>query len=124
MTRLGALVGIALMMVGACGLGMPERTEWIYLLPAVAGAIIGVASVAAMYSPAAKAGLDYTCAAASLLLLVFSALRIYPDVATFRRGGVPLIADVDVLALAAVFLYIPLTKILKDHLAKKPKAKA
>jgi uncharacterized membrane protein YadS len=75
------------MLMGACAFALPQNVDWLALLVAFAGAVIGTASVVAVHSEPSQKHAMHINAVASVFLVVYVATRIGPDAFKLRHGS-------------------------------------
>ena len=98
------LAGIGLMLMGACGFVLSVDMDWASLVPALAGIVMGVASAAALHQEVCRKPLIYINGAASVPVMIQVFCRILPDFIRSRSGSMMILADLEMLALASIFL--------------------
>ena len=103
------------MLVGAIAYALPPEQELSALVPALAGSILAVANLVAMANDNARKPTMYINALVGLLLLIYTSGRIVPDVVQFTHGqrSTFLVADLDVLVMSAVYLFLSLRRFLE-----------
>lgn len=110
MARLGALIGIGLMLMGACAFALPAENEFHNLLPAFAGIVIASASITALHWEGGLKLLPRINGYAAIFLLIYVCFRLPPDIQRAHTDNAWLISDLDVLMLALLLIGAALRK--------------
>ena len=105
MTRISILVGIGLMLVGSMAYALPTVQDFTTLYSAFAGIVIATGGFVAINHDRLRKHMMHMNAIAAAMILVWACLRCVPDAFGHKHGNIPLIADLDTLALAAVMLH-------------------
>lgn len=98
-------MGIGLMMVGILAYMLPDTQQASELVPAIGGVIMALGGWITLHREHLRKHLMHMNALIALLLCVGSVVKIAQDWHKYTMHESFLVADLDVLALTAVFLY-------------------
>jgi hypothetical protein len=124
MTRLSILVGIGLMLVGAMAYAMPAVQDFEALYPAFAGIVIATAGFVGKNHENARHQMIAVATTAAALVMIWACLRVVPDMLGWLYDTIPLIADVDTIALCGLLIYYAVKSFLAVQLLRQQEEEA
>lgn len=122
MTRLSILVGIALMLVGAVAYVLPENPQASALIPPMGGLIMALGGLMAARNDHLRKHVMHVNVLVSIVLLIWVSSKVGTDLGlinTDKNAITTLIADVDILALSAIYLYFAIRSFIKARMTPK-----
>ena len=107
-----------MMLVGSLAYALPLHQDFAALLPAIAGMVMATGGMVARMDAASRRIFLRVNIAAAFLLVAFTLTHMGHDAAHIRSSRIAVIADVDVLTLAIVFIVSAMREL--NRLKKRP----
>ena len=118
MARLSIFIGIGLMLVGAMGYALPEKSSVTALIPAFVGVIMAIGGLITLSNEKLRKHIMHLNALLAAMLMVSAAMRLPYSLVDLKQNFFTIVVLSDVVFLSGIFMFYAVKSFVEARIAK------